>query len=1351
MGKTIKLFGFGSTVTVEEVKHFLENYTGEGSVETVKVGQREGGRAHAKVQLKNEDDVERILSWTASQALWHNDSYLRAWPMKHNIIPQPKPKFDLVSIDDLMLHFGYPVSRDKFSVLWNQPNVSFKYGPKLDKLYFFMSYNSVDYKLELFNDNVWRIVLHYLPDQTNKCLVIQWVREVDFTPGNCIGQSFAICLEIPRSVQLPKFDPSLFYKKVEDHFLLQEGSTFSSNTDLVPIINPPAAIHIPYNILFKVNSLVQNGFLPPTTLDSRFFESVDPNRIDTVFIEHALEKMFSLKDCCYEPVKWLNEQYKEYRNKPPRPPVLPEGLVAVRRIQVTPSKVYFSGPDINLSNRVLRNYIKDIDNFLRVSFVDEELGKIHSSDLSSSTSVTDGKPTRIYQRILSTLRNGILIGDKKFEFLACSTSQLRENSIWMFASKPGLTAEGIREKMGHIHVIRNVAKYAARLGQSLSSSRETLQVSQNEFEKIPDIEVKINDDTKYNFSDGIGKISAKLAREVARKCGLRNTPSAFQIRYGGYKGVVAVDPSSSAKLSLRESMQKFDADSTSLDVLSWSKLHPCYLNRQIIILMSTLGVKDSVFEMKQKEFLAQLDAILVDPEKAREAMDRICHGELVKILREMILCGYKPDYEPFLSMMLRTIRASKLLDLRTRTRILIEKGGILMGCLDETGTLEYGQVFVQYSDSKSRQSSSETLLTFNDRQSNRNCHIVEGKVSIAKNPCLHPGDLRVLQVVDVVVLHHMVDCIVFPQKGPRPHPNECSGSDLDGDLYFVSWDEDLIPPCNFPPMDYRAEPTKLLDRDVTMEDVAEYFTNYIINDSLGVISNSHTVFADKESAKAMSEQCIALAKLSSKAVDFPKTGIPAKYPVVYASVNTRISWKSLTAKLSYDPDMEFEGYLAHVNDALHYKRLYDHKLASLMLRFGVKTEAEIISGCILKLSKHYDRRVDLENIIAAVKSLRKEAKGWFNEKVSSSPEDKFAKASAWYHVTYHPSFWGLSRDGADEQHFISFPWCIHDKLLPIKRENSSKDPKSLEIQITGGDLNSNAKKIRGKSSRVAESVDIKSKAEEPNMTAKPDSCIIDVYNEGDHSQPCTWPPWFGKPVCLLFLTECEIAFGRVIAVDHPGDFRGSLKLSLPPGSLLVMEGKSTYFAKHALPSVRKQRILVSFTKCQPRKSVSDNQRLILPLILQSSRQCLPPNRSPNHFRHSVGCKYYEVVPTTVAPSIPFSAPVPVPPGSTAWPAPPPRHSPPHLPVPGTGVFLPPPGSNNSSPQLLPSTANELNIPVDSTSPTKKELGEQRGTRNLLVSRNNTPWGSETDDAELSDCTLMALRYHELADQRKGGN
>ena len=90
---------------------------------------------------------------------------------------------------------------------------------------------------------------------------------------------------------------------------------------------------------------------------------------------------------------------------------------------------------------------------------------------------------------------------------------------------------------------------------------------------------------------------------------------------------------------------------------------------------------------------------------------------------------------------------------------------------------------------------------------------------MAKNPCLHPGDIRILEAVDVPHLHSMVDCLVVPQNGHRPHPNEASGSDLDGDIYFTCWDSNLIPPsgCSWEPMEYDGHEQKLLPRPAKIE------------------------------------------------------------------------------------------------------------------------------------------------------------------------------------------------------------------------------------------------------------------------------------------------------------------------------------------------------------------------------------------------------------------------------------------------------------------------------------------------------------------------------------------------------
>jgi RNA-dependent RNA polymerase len=185
----------------------------------------------------------------------------------------------------------------------------------------------------------------------------------------------------------------------------------------------------------------------------------------------------------------------------------------------------------------------------------------------------------------------------------------------------------------------------------------------------------------------------------------------------------------------------------------------------LISLLSTLGVNDHVFETKQRQAVEQLDAILTDPLKAQEALDMMSPGENTNILKEMLMCGYKPDAEPFLSMMLQTFRASKLLELRIKTRIFIPNGRAMMGCLDETGTLEYGQVFVQFSGTKHKEFYNDSIM-YSGTGSNKP-FVVEEKVVVAKNPCLHPGDVRVLRAVDVKALHHLVDCVVFPQRGSR--------------------------------------------------------------------------------------------------------------------------------------------------------------------------------------------------------------------------------------------------------------------------------------------------------------------------------------------------------------------------------------------------------------------------------------------------------------------------------------------------------------------------------------------------------------------------------------------------------
>ena len=53
---------------------------------------------------------------------------------------------------------------------------------------------------------------------------------------------------------------------------------------------------------------------------------------------------------------------------------------------------------------------------------------------------------------------------------------------------------------------------------------------------------------------------------------------------------------------------------------------------------------------------------------------------------------------------------------------------------------------------------------------------------------MHPGDIRILKMHYPPNHKTLNDVVVFPALGTRPHCNEMSGGDLDGDIYSVIYD-----------------------------------------------------------------------------------------------------------------------------------------------------------------------------------------------------------------------------------------------------------------------------------------------------------------------------------------------------------------------------------------------------------------------------------------------------------------------------------------------------------------------------------------------------------------------------------
>ncbi|KAI7818038.1 RNA dependent RNA polymerase-domain-containing protein [Gamsiella multidivaricata] len=691
-----------------------------------------------------------------------------------------------------------------------------------------------------------------------------------------------------------------------------------------------------FEVLYMLESALSFNYIVEYDLTSEvadFLRQLEPLKASMI-LEHIVSsrrRVWNLK-------QYLVAEAAKLARVSTRPRIVPPQCVYLRKVIVTPTTIHMQPPTIETSNRIIRNFSQLSDYFLRVEFSDEGNNRVWSRDSTSNEN------NAIYNRIFSALTNGIRIGNREYQFLAFSASQLRDNAAWFFCSQGGShTVNSIHRWMGNFSHIKSIAKYAARMGQCFSSTRAIATLTASEVEMIGDIERD-----RHNFSDGCGRISLALAKLIGIEMEKETTPVAFQIRLGGSKGVLVwYPPLREKRVQIRPSMKKFNVAYYVLEVIKTSSFISSYLNRQIIILLTALGVPDSVIWTLKNNMVRDLERIESDGMIAIKTLyQNWDENGTSKMMVSMIRAGFLQAEDPFIKNLLTLFKWQMLEELSKKARIFVPKGAYLLGVCDETGELQEGEIFVQVSSVEN-----PTKHT-----------IIEGKCAVVRCPCFHPGDIRVVQAVNRPGLRHLYDVVVFNTKGARGIPSMCSGGDLDGDGNVI-WDPDIVNNIReFPPMDYTSR-DPVTSSDVTIHDIKKFFVQYAVSNNLGVIANAHLALSDRLEEGPHHGKCIRLAQLHSDAVDFPKTGKPAEitselrprsYPDfmekppersyrsgrllgrIYRDCNKQQAFTPKNYRQSFNRLLLIDGYESYMNDAKRCKALYDDEVLSLMNQYGVK-------------------------------------------------------------------------------------------------------------------------------------------------------------------------------------------------------------------------------------------------------------------------------------------------------------------------------------------------------------------------------------------------------------------------------
>ena len=212
---------------------------------------------------------------------------------------------------------------------------------------------------------------------------------------------------------------------------------------------------LPFDILYQLQALAYNAYLPPTTVLGlakelyRLFRSDKAAGRKPISVD-AMRKLFNMIDWPFphgEPTDFevdslvaaLQQNEREIQAGLVQREGLfnsTQNLARIHRVMVSPTRITLHGPEMEPKNRILRKYPNHHEFFIRVQFCDE-----NGEDLYFTPQVGYDD---IYARFKNVLKNGIQIAGRTYQFLGFSHSSLRSHSVWVGLHDSGSSCSALR-------------------------------------------------------------------------------------------------------------------------------------------------------------------------------------------------------------------------------------------------------------------------------------------------------------------------------------------------------------------------------------------------------------------------------------------------------------------------------------------------------------------------------------------------------------------------------------------------------------------------------------------------------------------------------------------------------------------------------------------------------------------------------------------------------------------------------------------------------------------------------------------------------------------------------------------